>query len=68
MAFVFKYRIDFQMFVYDISDYLKYASESEGLMPDAIDVSDLSDSVSENMQEEEFYDENTSETTNSTEP
>merc|ERR1739838_182102 len=63
-----KYRIDFQMFEYDISDYLKYAADSEGLMPDAIDVSDLSDSVSENMQEEEFYDENTSETTNSTEP
>ena len=31
-----KYRIDFQMFEYDISDYVKYASESEGLMPDVI--------------------------------
>ena len=26
------------MFEYDISDYVKYASESEGLMPDVIEV------------------------------
>ena len=36
-----KYRIDFQMFEYDISDYVKYASESEGLMPDVMMVSAL---------------------------
>ena len=60
-----KYRIDFQMFEYDISDYLKYASESEGIMPDVIDVGDKE---SETVEEEEFYDENTSETSDSTQP
>jgi hypothetical protein len=40
-AFYEKYRIDFQMFEYDICDYVKYASESEGLMPDVIEVCDI---------------------------
>jgi len=33
-----KYRIDFQMFEYGIAEYIEYASESEGLMPDTIKV------------------------------
>ena len=32
-----KYRIDFEMFEYGISEYVNYASDSDGLMPDAID-------------------------------
>ena len=60
-----KYRIDFQMFEYDISDYVKYASESEGIMPDVIDVGDKE---SETVEEEEFYDGNTSETSYITQP
>merc|ERR1719206_1293622 len=32
-----KYRIDFQMFEYNVDEYLVYATESEGLMPDTID-------------------------------
>ena len=51
-----KYRIDFQMFEYDISDYVKYASESEGLMPDVI----ISALQSESDPEEESDDEVTS--------
>eukprot|EP00090_Calanus_glacialis_P040237 TRINITY_DN7013_c0_g1_i6.p1 TRINITY_DN7013_c0_g1~~TRINITY_DN7013_c0_g1_i6.p1 ORF type:complete len:438 (-),score=101.44 TRINITY_DN7013_c0_g1_i6:166-1479(-) len=48
-----KYRIDFQMFEYDISDYVKYASESEGLMPDVIEVSVVqSESVEEEASDE----------------
>merc|ERR1719244_125196 len=31
-----KYRIDFQMFEYNVADYVVYATESEGLMPDTI--------------------------------
>jgi len=52
-----KYRVDFQMFEYDIKDYVKYASESEGLMPDVIVVSDIQ---SEPDQSEEFEEEVTS--------
>ena len=52
-AFYEKYRIDFQMFEYDISDYVKYASESEGLMPDVMMVSALqSESVEEEASDE----------------
>ena len=32
-----KYRIDFEMFEYGISEYVNYASDSDGLMPDAIE-------------------------------
>jgi len=32
-----KYRIDFEMFEYGISEYVNYASDSDGFMPDAID-------------------------------
>ena len=31
-----KYRVDFEMFEYGISEYVRYASDSDGLMPDAI--------------------------------
>ena len=31
-----KYRVDFEMFEYDMIEFLKYASDSEGLMPDVI--------------------------------
>merc|ERR1719431_819109 len=31
-----KYRIDFEMFEYNVADYVVYATESEGLMPDMI--------------------------------
>ena len=33
-----KYRLDFQMFDYDIKDFIKYASESEGFLPDVIEI------------------------------
>lgn len=31
-----KYRIDFEMFDYNIDEYLKCATDSENLMPDSI--------------------------------
>ena len=33
-----KYRLDFQMFDYNIEDFIKYASESEGFLPDVIEI------------------------------
>ena len=45
-----KYRIDFQMFEYDVSDYVVYASESEGLMPDTIQIQ--ADIAQEEAEEE----------------
>ena len=33
-----KYRVDFEMFEYGISEYMKYASDSDGFMPDTINV------------------------------
>merc|ERR1719369_494222 len=50
-----KYRIDFQMFEYDLSDYVVYASESEGLMPDTIQLQD--DIAQEEAEEEEVTEE-----------
>ena len=47
-----KYRIDFQMFEYGISDYVKYASESEGLMPDVIISALQSESVENEASDE----------------
>ena len=32
-----KYRVDFEMFEYGISEYVNYASDSDGLMPNDID-------------------------------
>ena len=32
-----KYWVDFEMFEYGISEYVNYASDSDGLMPDVID-------------------------------
>ena len=31
-----KYRLDFEMFGYDIVKFIKFASESEGFLPDVI--------------------------------
>ena len=32
-----KYRVDFEMFEYGISEYVNYASDQDGLMPNDID-------------------------------
>lgn len=43
-----KYRIDFEMYEYDISEFLKYATDSEGLIPDVIpDVAVIDDKTSD---------------------
>jgi len=60
-----KYRVDFQMFEYDISDYIKYASKSVGLMPDVIEISDK---TIESSEEVEFDNGNTTETSNNSRP
>ena len=33
-----KYRVDFDMFEYDVNEYLEQASESAGMLPDTIDI------------------------------
>jgi len=39
-----KYRLDFQMFDYDIKDFIKFASESEGFLPDVIEIPETKES------------------------
>ena len=39
-----KYRLDFQMFDYDIKDFIKFASESEGFLPDVIEIPEKKES------------------------
>ena len=48
-----KYRLDFQMFDYNIEDFIKYASESEGFLPDFIDIPEKQESAEEVEEEEE---------------
>ena len=48
-----KYRLDFQMFDYNIEDFIKYASESEGFLPDVIEIAEKQESEEE---EEEVTD------------
>ena len=39
-----KYRLDFQMFDYDIKDFIKFATESEGFLPDVIEIPEKKES------------------------
>ena len=48
-----KYRLDFQMFDYDIKDFIKFASESEGFLPDVIEIPETKES--EEAKEEESH-------------
>ena len=50
-----KYRVDFEMFEYDVDKYMKLASESKELMPDVIEVKEKLDV--EELAEEEDEDE-----------
>ena len=43
-----KFRVDFEMFEYDISEYVKYATESQGIVPDVIEISENIDEVEDN--------------------
>ena len=52
-----KYRVDFEMFEYDVDKYMKLASESKELMPDVIEVKEKLDE--EELAEEEDEDETT---------
>ena len=59
-----KYRIDFEMFEYDVEKYIKYASpsssQSKQIMPDVIEVKEkLSAEQLHQEEEEEDDDENT---------
>jgi len=47
-----KYRVDFEMFEYDISEFIKYATDSDELMPDKIDTA-VNDVEEEEDEEEE---------------
>jgi len=49
-----KYRLDFQMFDYNIEDFIKYASESEGFLPDVIEIA--SEKQESEEEEEEVTD------------
>jgi len=40
-----KYRLDFEMFEYNIDKYIKFATESKQLMPDVIEVKAKLDQV-----------------------
>ena len=48
-----KYRLDFQMFDYDIKDFIQYASESEGFLPDVIEIPDKKEAEETGGEEEE---------------
>ena len=49
-----KYRIDFEMFEYNVDKYIKFASESQQLMPDVIEVKAKLDQADlQEMYEEE---------------
>jgi len=52
-----KYRLDFQMFDYDIKDFIKYASESEGFLPDVIELPAEKEETGETGEEEVTDDE-----------
>merc|ERR1719228_2421459 len=59
-----KYRLDFEMFQYDIVDFIKYASESKGLMPDVMEVPDFAKNETDEPEDiEELSDETTKATT-----
>ena len=51
-----KYRLDFQMFDYNIEDFIKYASESEGFLPDVIEIPEKVDAEEAEEEEEEVTD------------
>ena len=51
-----KYRLDFQMFDYDIKDFIKFASESEGFLPDVIEIPEKKESEEAQDEEEEVTD------------
>ena len=51
-----KYRLDFQMFDYDITDFIKYASESEGFLPDVIEMPENKEAEEAEEEEEEVTD------------
>ena len=51
-----KYRLDFQMFDYDITDFIKYASESEGFLPDVIEIPENKETEEAEEEEEEVSD------------
>ena len=53
-----KYRVDFQMFDYDISEFIKYDSQSTGFVPDIIEA------PVENTEEEAEDEEEETETKN----
>ena len=48
-----KYRLDFQMFDYNIEDFIKYASESEGFLPDVIEIPETMEAKDQETEEEE---------------
>merc|ERR1719228_3047128 len=52
-----KYRVDFEMFEYDISEFIKYATDSDELMPDKIDaaVNDVEEEEEEEETENASY-------------
>ena len=52
MALYEKYKIDFEMFGYEIVDFFKYATDSEGLMPDVIETAVKKEDVDEEEAEE----------------
>ena len=51
-----KYRLDFQMFDYDITDFIKFASESEGFLPDVIEIPENKEAEEAEEEEEEVTD------------
>jgi len=51
-----KYRLDFQMFDYNIEDFIKYASESEGFLPDVIEIPEKQEAEEAEEEEEEVTD------------
>ena len=55
-----KYRLDFQMFDYDIKDFIKYASESEGFLPDVIEIPEKKEAEETGEEEGEEGDEEVS--------
>lgn len=48
-----KYRLDFEMFGYDIVKFIKFASESEGFLPDVIAPPDRAEEEERREEEEE---------------
>ena len=54
-----KYRIDFEMFEYDVDKYIKFGSESKELMPDVIEVKEKLTMPGDEQEEEEEDEDNT---------